>query len=138
MRSNIARTESAGSVPVPAPIAALSAGRLDAAAALTLDAALDRGALQRGQEVDERRLLVLREGAEGGHRGSRVLERAPDGALLELVADVGQVRAGPSLPFSPILWHARHPDWAATSLPFSRFGATCMSIEFGEPAAAPM
>src|SRR3954452_9159705 len=94
IRSNIARTESAGSVPVPAPIAALSAGRLDAAAALTLDAALDRGALQRGQEVDERRLLVLREGPEGGHRGGRVLERAPDGALLELVADVGQVRAG--------------------------------------------
>ena len=41
------------------------------------------------------------------------------------------------LPFSPIMWQARQPDWAATSLPFSRFAGTTMSIEFGEPAAAP-
>src|SRR5271154_3378112 len=24
---------------------------------------------------------------------------------------------GPELPLSPILWHARHPDWATTALP---------------------
>ena len=44
---------------------------------------------------------------------------------------------GPLLPFSPILWHARQPDCAATSLPASYCGATLMSISFGEPAAAP-
>src|SRR4051794_4045968 len=93
MRSNIARTESAGSVPVSAPIGALSAGRLDAAAALALNPALHLGALQGGEEVHERGLLVLRQGAEGRHRRGRVLERATERALLELVPDVGQVGA---------------------------------------------
>ena len=32
---------------------------------------------------------------------------------------------GPSLPFSPILWHARQPDWPTTSLPFSYCAAPC-------------
>src|SRR3954449_3164536 len=96
MRSNIARTESAGSVPVPALIRpALSAGGFDAAAALALDAALGLGALQGGEEVDECRLLVLGQVLERRHRRRRVLQRPPDRALLELVADVGQVRAGP-------------------------------------------
>ena len=44
---------------------------------------------------------------------------------------------GPPLPFSPILWQARQPDWAATSFPGSYCLATFMSISFGEPAAAP-
>src|SRR3954452_4661644 len=94
MRSNIARTESAGSVPVPAPLyrRSLAAGRLAAAATLALDAALLRAALQRREEVDERRLLVLGQVPERGHRGGRVLERAADRALLELVTDVGEVR----------------------------------------------
>src|SRR5690348_8048921 len=78
MRSNIARTDSAGSVPVPAairvPLAALAA--------------------QRGEEVDERLLLVLRHPAERRHRGGGVLQGAPDRALLELEADVGEGRAG--------------------------------------------
>src|SRR3954464_14422936 len=98
MRSNIARTESAGSVPVPAPMRGLSARGLAAAAALTLDAPPDLLAFQRSEEVDERGLLVLRQVTEGGHGSGRVLERAPQRALLELVADVGQVRAGTVVP----------------------------------------
>src|SRR4051812_46573532 len=96
MRSNIARTESAGSVPVPAPMCrrSLAAGRLCAAAALTLDAALLGTALEGGEEVDERGLLVLGQALEGRHRRGRILERAADRATLELVTDVGQVRAG--------------------------------------------
>src|SRR4051812_42377284 len=96
MRSNIARTESAGKVPVPAPICrlSLSAGRFDAAATLALDAPLLVAALQRREEIDQRGLLVLRQAAERRHGCGGVLEGAPDGALLQLVADVGQVRAG--------------------------------------------
>src|SRR4051794_4192061 len=71
----------------------LSAGRLDAAAALALHTALDGGALKRGEEVDQRGLLVLRKVLERRHRRRRVLERAPDRALLELVAYVGQMRS---------------------------------------------
>src|SRR4051794_32580288 len=95
MRSNIARTESAGSVPVPALMCrrSLAAGRLGAAAALALDAALLGAALQRGEEVDQRRLLVLGKVAERRHRRRRVLERPADRALLELVADVREMRA---------------------------------------------
>src|SRR3954451_925231 len=94
MRSNIARTESAGSVPVPAPMCrgSLAAGGLAAAAALALHAALLLAALERREEVDECRLLVCWQVAERGHRGGRVLERAADRALLELVADIGEVR----------------------------------------------
>src|SRR3954454_2762007 len=94
MRSNIARTDSAGSVPVPAA-KPLPAGGVADIAAGALDAALGRAAAQRGQEVDQRHLLVLREVGERRHRRGRVLQRAPDRALLELVADVRQVRAGP-------------------------------------------
>src|SRR3954469_21521582 len=94
MRSNIARTDSAGSVPeAPAAISrALPAGGVDAAAGL-LGPALLRLSLQRGEEVDQRRLLVLGHAAERGHRRRRVLQRAPDRALLELVADVAEVWA---------------------------------------------
>ena len=55
---------------------------------------------------------------------------------------------GPALPFSPILWQARQPDWPTTSLPFSTsartFGPCALmlagvarSICVGGPAAAP-
>ena len=42
--------------------------------------------------------------------------------LRQLVADRRSgAGPGPSLPFSPILWQARQPDWATTSLPASYF-----------------
>ena len=55
---------------------------------------------------------------------------------------------GPALPFSPILWQARQPDWATTCLPFSYSASICgpmalmragvgSSICVGGPAAAP-
>src|SRR5690348_5534498 len=55
---------------------------------------------------------------------------------------------GPSLPLSPILWHARQPDWAATSRPAlywattpapsaTMFGGGGMAIDVVEPACAP-
>jgi len=44
---------------------------------------------------------------------------------------------GPLLPFSPNLWQARQPELATTSLPFSYWGATFMSISVGEPLVAP-
>src|SRR4051794_33688593 len=84
MRSNIARTESAGSVPVRAAKLA----RLGAAAARRAVSS------QRGEEVHERLFLVLREAGEGGHRRGGVLERAADRRLLQLAADVREVRAG--------------------------------------------
>src|SRR5262245_55888529 len=79
MRSNIARTESAGSVPDRAAIRRLLFRLLVA--------------LERVQESDERGLLLLGHRREGRHRRRRVLERAPDRARLQLVADVAQVRA---------------------------------------------
>src|SRR3954447_643446 len=48
-------------------------------------------ALERGEEIDQRRLLVFGQAAERRHRRRRVLERAADRALLELVADVGEM-----------------------------------------------
>ena len=73
-----------------------------------------------------------------GHRRGRVLERPPDRRLRQ-IGRRSSVRCGPgpSLPFSPILWQARQPDWATTSFPASYFLATFMSISFGEPALAP-
>src|SRR3954453_3397885 len=91
MRSNIARTESAGSVPEPAAIRRLAglargARRLDAL----------RPPLAQGrQERHERGLLLLRQPGEGGHRRRRVLQGAADGAGLQLRADGREVRAGP-------------------------------------------
>src|SRR5689334_23058354 len=78
MRSNIARTESAGSVPERAANAGL----------VVL-------ALERGEEGDERGLLLLGHAGERRHRRRRVLQRAPDRPRRELVADVRQVRPWP-------------------------------------------
>ena len=58
-------------------------------------------------------------------------------AGASLVAIAVRFGPGPPLPFSPILWHARQPDWAATSLPASYSEETSMSISVGEPASAP-
>ena len=55
---------------------------------------------------------------------------------------------GPELPLSPILWHARQPDWATAFLPASYSasvlppaatidGGVASSIAVGEPALAP-
>ncbi len=55
---------------------------------------------------------------------------------------------GPSLPFSSILWQARHPDCAVTCLPASNVatisgpwattdGGASSSMAVGEPALAP-
>src|SRR5437763_13853894 len=44
---------------------------------------------------------------------------------------------GPELPFSPILWQARQPDDAATSLPFPYCGADFRSMLLRAPARAP-
>src|SRR3954454_6651193 len=98
MRSNIARTWPSGSVPVRAAAEGI-AGDGSAAAVLTLlcagaGARGDVPAAQRREEVDERRLLFLRQAGEGRHRCRRVLQRAQDGARQQLVADVAQVRTG--------------------------------------------
>src|SRR3954462_5707521 len=93
MRSNMARTDSAGRVPERAA-AKLAAAGLAAAAGLGLDLALALVPAQGGQEVHQRRLLVLRQALEGRRRGSGVLQRATDRALLELGSDVREVRAG--------------------------------------------
>ena len=42
------------------------------------------------------------------------------------------------LPLSPILWQARQPDCATTSLPASYCCGTFMSIFVGGPAFAPL
>src|SRR4051794_11732398 len=95
MRSNIARTESAGGGPGPAALFRRSfPPRGGATAARALSSPFLVAALQRREEVHERDFLVLGKSAEGGHRGGRILERAADRALLELVADVGEVRTG--------------------------------------------
>src|SRR5690348_4873935 len=78
--------------PCRRPCVGLSAGL--GWAALGAAARLAALALQRRQEVHQRGLLVLGQIAERRHRGGRVLERAPQSALLELVADVAQMRAG--------------------------------------------
>src|SRR5205807_6912724 len=44
---------------------------------------------------------------------------------------------GPELPLSPILWHPRQPDEAATALPASSECGTVISISVGDPATAP-
>src|ERR671933_1350325 len=85
MRSNIARTCPSSRVPLRA--AALMGARLLLAAA--------RVALELGQELHERLLLVRRQVPERGHGGGRVLQRAADGARQQLVADVGQLGARP-------------------------------------------
>ena len=59
--------------------------------------------------------------------GSRACAGSPPcGSLSPMSVRCGP---GPSLPFSPILWHARQPDWAATSLPASYClaGPSCRS-----------
>src|SRR3954453_4553481 len=94
MRSNIARTESAGSVPDRAATAGLLRF-FRVALARVYDGARASPALERVQEVDERGLLVLGHAGERRHRRRRVLQRAPDRARLELVADVAQVRSWP-------------------------------------------
>src|SRR5688572_16509251 len=88
MRSNIARTESAGRVPEPAAMRRWTLLRRFGVVALDA-AAL---ALERGEEVDHRRLLLLGEAREGRHRSGRIVQRAPDGALVQDSADLGQVR----------------------------------------------
>src|SRR3954465_14355059 len=99
MRANIARTESAGSVPDRAATAGLLRF-FGVARARVHDAARASPALERVQEVDERGLLVLGHAGERRHRRRRVLQRAPDRARLQLVADVAQVRARPPLAVS--------------------------------------
>src|SRR5919108_2355634 len=90
MRSNIARTWPSSRVPLlgPATLGAAAATGLGVPAALRL-------ALQLPEESDQRRLLLLRELAIGGHRRRGVLERALDRRRREDVADVGQLRPRP-------------------------------------------
>src|SRR5680860_1001355 len=45
---------------------------------------------------------------------------------------------GPWLPFSPIWWQARQPDWAAISLPASYRSGTSISISAGSPTEIEM
>src|SRR6478609_11137283 len=79
--------------PCRRPCVGLSAGL--GGAALGAAARLAALALQRCQEVHQRGLLVLGQVTEGWHRRRRVLERASQSALLQLVPDVAQMRAGP-------------------------------------------
>src|SRR4051812_34507027 len=99
MRSNIARTWPSGSVPARAASEGIPGGGSAAAVCTLLGARPGAGRLlarpaQRGEELDQRRLLLLREAGEGRHRRGRVLQRAQDGARQQLVADVCQVRPG--------------------------------------------
>src|SRR3954470_24234355 len=96
MRSNIARTESAGSVPDRAATAGLLRF-FGVARARVHDAARASPALERVQEVDERGLLVLGHAGERRHVRSRLRQRAPDRAGLQLGADFAQVRARPGV-----------------------------------------
>src|SRR6187551_1473440 len=89
MRSNIARTESAGRVPVPAAMSRESLAALFAGVVLDPTLVL---ALERREEVDHRRLLLLGQAREGRHGSGRVVECAPDRALVQDGADLGQVR----------------------------------------------
>src|SRR4051794_9595828 len=76
-------------------------GLAPGAAVLTLLGARPRALLglstERGQEGDQRRLLLLRQAREGRHRRRGVLERAQDRAWQQLVPDVGQVRSRPAV-----------------------------------------
>src|SRR3954453_10615005 len=78
MRSNIARTCPSSRVPLVAFTCGLLAGRARA--------------VQRGEEVDQRGLLLLGQALERGHGRGRVVQRAPDRRRLQLVADVGEMR----------------------------------------------
>src|SRR5271165_7600679 len=85
MRSNIARTWPASSVPACAPTGAPARGRAATAVLLELR-----------EEVDDRRELLRREVLEGGHRRRRVDERSRDRLAGQARADLRQVgpRAG--------------------------------------------
>src|SRR4051812_20490830 len=100
MRSNIARTCESCSVPDRAEAEGMSApepalaGAADAATTTAGAAAAVLLTAERGEEVDQRGLLVLRHTGEGGHRSRRVVQRAADGARKQLVADLRQPRPG--------------------------------------------
>src|SRR5690349_6842509 len=127
MRSNIACTCPSGRVPVRAPVLT---GAPDGSAQPVLLFSEDRK-LTSALSFCGGKFLNDGIGAVGF---CSVRMIAALGSLSAIVVRWGP---GPSLPFSPILWQARQPDWAATSLPASYCGTTFMSIVFGEPAAAP-
>src|SRR5688500_2593382 len=89
MRSNIARTWPSSRVPVRALALPIRALRLLAA--------------QLRQEVDHGGLLLFRQAGERWHRRGRVLERAEDRRLWQLLADVGQVWSWPVVAVVPDL-----------------------------------
>src|SRR3954464_6814899 len=136
MRSNIARTESAGSVPDRAATAAYfdSSGLPEPVFTTPRE---PPPLLSEYRKLTSAVFLSSGMPANDGIGAvgfSSVRRIAPGCSLSPMSLRCGP---GPSLPFSPILWQARQPDWAATSLPASYSGATFMSIEFGDPAAAP-